>query len=158
MLRGALAAVLLVAVPAVPQSVVSVPVDAIARAKFPHDDPATVDRIANLNRMVNASIKYESDDKHYGRDQWVMRPPDNKGDCEDYVLTKIAYLHDGQFDIIRNTKFVSVMVTVEGKADGHAILAVRLPSGAVMYLDTTPEPMTRKELVAKGYTFFDWRA
>jgi hypothetical protein len=59
------------------------------------------------------------------------------------------------FPIVSNTKVVAVAVHAEGKLFGHAILAVLLPHGSVMYLDMSLHPMTRDELVAKGYVFFD---
>jgi predicted transglutaminase-like cysteine proteinase len=85
-------------------------------------------------------------------------PPDGKGDCEDYALTKMEMLGRIGFPVITNAKLVMVMVPVGKQTSGHAILAILLKSGAVAYLDMAGEPMTRAELVAKGYQFFDWRA
>lgn len=154
-------ALALLATPAVPQTPSTVPIDIAARAKFKRSVPEQVDAIAAVNRLVNESIRPEEDKAHYGIDElWVMYPPDSKGDCEDYALTKLGVLSRAGFPIIPNTKIVGVIVTKDGKnLGGHAILAVRLPSGEVAYLDNRfPEPMTRKELVARGYAFFDWRA
>lgn len=142
---------------------VTIPVDNIARAKFPKEDAKLVDGIAELNRFVNSHMVYTSDQPHYGhRDFWVMAPADGKGDCEDYALTKLFMLSEAGFPTVTNTKIVSLIVHVKGKIKdeifGHAILAVLLPNGAVAYLDMTPEPMTRAELEARGYQFFDWKA
>lgn len=138
----------------------SVPVDYAARAKFPLATPRQVDAIALVNRAINDSIVSESDQKHYGvADLWVMMPPDNKGDCEDFALTKLFVLSQAGFPIVTNTKLVGVIVHTGKSEEGHAILAVRLDSGEVAYLDNmNAEPMTRRELVARGYEFFDWRA
>lgn len=137
-----------------------VPLDCVACAKFSHDDPAFVDKIARINSTVNAQITFENDVEHYGRDLWVMMPPDNRGDCDDYALTKMARLQDAGVDVIRNVRLVFVVVaTGNGKVDGHAIVAVRLPSGAVAYMDNRwPYLLTRDELVRAGTQFFDWRA
>jgi predicted transglutaminase-like cysteine proteinase len=162
MLRSAVLAIaLLWAVPAVPEQPVQVPVDLAARAKFPRSDGELVDKIAFINRVVNTSMKGESDQEHYGvEDYWVMAPTDAKGDCEDYALTKIFILQREGWPIVTNTKLVGVIVHRVGRDDeGHAILAVRLPSKEVAYLDNmNAEPMTRRELVARGYQFFDWKA
>lgn len=160
MRRLALLAALCIASPAVPEQP-TIPVDSIARAKFHHSKPEQVDALAALNRYVNKTITPMDDKEHYGVDElWVMFPPDRKGDCEDYALTKLGMLSQVGFPIIPNTKIVGVIVTRHGKSlGGHAILAVLLPGGDVVYLDNlNSEPMTRKELVRAGYQFFDWRA
>jgi predicted transglutaminase-like cysteine proteinase len=156
-----LLALVAVSVPAVPQERVGVPVDSVARAKFPKENGQTVDASALVNKIVNAAITPESDQAHYGvEDLWVMMPADSKGDCEDYALSKLYLLQRAGLPAVRNSKIVGVTIPKKsGGAEGHAILAVRLPKGGVMYLDNlNAEPMTRKELVALGYRFFDWRA
>jgi predicted transglutaminase-like cysteine proteinase len=168
-LRGlALASALLIPSPsATAQEPATPPVDQIARAKFPHDPGKEIDTLEMINRAINGSIQYEDDKPHYGIDElWVMFPPDSKGDCEDYALTKLGVLSMAGFPIVMDAKIVTLIVhhpktpnadkTVD---DGHAILAVRLPSGAVAYMDNmNDELMTRPELVAQGYRFFDWTA
>jgi hypothetical protein len=72
-------------------------------------------------------------------------------------------LSNAGFPVVTNSKLVAVLVhytTKDGKdeAGGHMILAILMPSGAVAYLDLANEPMTRAELIAHGYEFFDWRA
>ena len=151
--------------PAVPQAPQTPPIDIAARAKFSHDDGAAIDALSYINRVVNDSIQYESDQEHYGTlELWVMFPQDGKGDCEDYALTKMGILSQAGFPIVTNAKMVGVIVHRRAKdgtddGGGHAILAVLLPSGAVAYLDSMNEElMTREELVREGYEFFDWRA
>jgi predicted transglutaminase-like cysteine proteinase len=138
---------------------IKIPVDRKARHKFPHDNPRLVDALAFVNLIVNAAIQPVSDLDHYGvPDLWVMMPPDGAGDCEDYVLTKYMLISnfDGQpINPVTRMRIAGVMVGPEG----HAILAIRLPSGAVMYLDNmNSEVMTRRELKAQGYRFSDWVA
>jgi predicted transglutaminase-like cysteine proteinase len=157
MLKLAFALLALAPAPAVPQTVM--PPDPVARAKFPNDNPEQIDALANFNKLINRSLTYVSDQDHYGAaDHYVSMPPDGKGDCEDYALTKMEMLGRIGFPVITNAKLVMVMVPVGKQTSGHAILAILLKSGAVAYLDMAGEPMTRAELVAKGYQFFDWRA
>jgi predicted transglutaminase-like cysteine proteinase len=138
---------------------VPIPVDQVARAKFPAEDGQFVDSLAELNRVVNDGMTYTDDKSHYGvTDFWVMAPTDGKGDCEDYVLTKIFLLGEVGFPIARGIKIVTVLVHIGKEIDGHAILAVLMPHGSVAYLDMNDELMTRPELEAKGYVFFDWKA
>jgi predicted transglutaminase-like cysteine proteinase len=98
--------------------------------------------------------------EHYGvADYWVMLPQDMKGDCEDYALSKLFLLGQAGFPTVTNAKLVGVIVHRKDGSEGHAILALRLKDGSVVYLDNlNDEPMTRKELVKQGYEFFDWRA
>jgi predicted transglutaminase-like cysteine proteinase len=112
--------------------------------------------LAAVNLFVNAAITYEDDATHYGKeDLWVQYPKDNKGDCEDYAITKLGYLEELGWDVIDDAKIV--FVTVGGY--GHAILAIRLSNGQVVYLDNGyDEPMTRGQLVKAGYHFSDWKA
>jgi predicted transglutaminase-like cysteine proteinase len=135
------------------------PVDLVARAKFPEDKPDFIDALADFNKAVNAAIVYQDDQIHYGStDHFVSEPPDGKGDCEDYALTKIEMLSNIGFPIVTSAKLVFVIVHEGKQVFGHAIVAIRLPSGSVAYLDLFDEPMTRAELTAKGYEFFDWTA
>jgi predicted transglutaminase-like cysteine proteinase len=146
--------------PAVPQTHITIPVDSVARAKFPRERGEFIDALAEINRFVNTHIEGVSDMEHYGvEDFWVMAPADGKGDCEDYVLTKLFLLQQAGVPVVTNIKIVGVIVHRGNDREGHAVLAVRLPKGEVLYMDNmNPEPMTRKELVRQGYQFFDWRA
>lgn len=130
--------------------------DPIARAKFPKSDPQIIDKLAFINRTVNALIEPEPDLEHYGvEERWVASPGDLKGDCEDYALTKIEVMGNLDWPLVGNVRIESVVLP---DADGHALVIYRLPSGEVAILDNNfDEPMTRRELVAAGYRFFDWR-
>lgn len=135
------------------------PVDVTARAKFPASDSAVVDIVAAVNRAVNAAIKPVTDRAHYKvAERFVAWPADLQGDCEDYALSKMELLGNLGMPLPGNVILLSVVVRqTGGAADGHAILQLRLPSGAFAYLDNNfNEPMTRTELVARGYEFFDW--
>lgn len=153
-------AALLIGTPAVPQTTAALPIDAIARAKFAHADPAFVDNIAFVNSFVNDRMIGMSDQDHYGVvDLWVMYPRDAKGDCEDAALTKLGMLVNSGSLTVADYKIVTLQVHRPNGIFGHAILAIRLADGSVAYLDSLfNEPMTRKELRRAGYQFFDWKA
>lgn len=54
----------------------------------------TWDLLQRVNSKVNNGVKYQSDQKTYGKfEKWAL--PDHKvGDCEDYALSKQAALKD----------------------------------------------------------------
>jgi predicted transglutaminase-like cysteine proteinase len=138
----------------------AIPVDGLARAKFPRSPGVMIDALADINRTVNAAITPIADKDHYGINElWVMFPEDHAGDCEDFALTKLGLLANAGFPVVANTKIVGVAVKVGDDYFGHAILAVRLAHGEVAYLDNRfAQLMTRRDLVRAGYHFFDWRA
>lgn len=144
------------AAPLLPRSVEqTIPVDASARAKFPNVRGDRIDALSFINRFVNLSITYTGDVEQYGRrDHWVMHPVSGKGDCEDYVLTKYHILLEAGFPVLGNARVRSVMAGIQG----HAILELLMPDdGSILFMDNaTNELMTRPELEARGYKFFDW--
>lgn len=126
-----------------------------AQVKFPGVPTKNLAVLLAVNRAVNKAITYTSDTDHYGKlDNWVMNPVDGKGDCEDYVLTKLDKLGDLGFPILTHSRVRFVFVGLAG----HAILELRMPeTGAIMFLDNGYDDlMTRAELEARGYRFFDW--
>jgi predicted transglutaminase-like cysteine proteinase len=154
-------ALLLIPTQAIPETPQTAPIDQVARAKFPNSDGELIDKLAMVNKIVNAAITRESDFEHYGvRERFVSWPADLKGDCEDYALTKMETLGNLGWPLIGNVRLDTVLVHLaDGSTDGHAIAEYRLADGSVVILDSNfAEPMTRKELEAKGYVFFDWRA
>lgn len=146
--------------------VVRIAADSVARAKFPGEmkqkhGADAIDAIAFVNGFVNAAIQPITDQQHYGTpDLWVMAPRDGMGDCEDYALTKMFMLRQVGMQVTGNMKLVTVVVhPKDAEPVGHAILAIRLRSGEVAYLDNEfPSLMTRRELQRAGYQFFDWKA
>ena len=46
------------------------------------------DKLEKVNLVVNAAIKPEDDQEHYGVNEFWAVPVDGAGDCEDYVLAK----------------------------------------------------------------------
>lgn len=139
--------------------VIKPPPDPVGRAKFPNEDPAVVDALAIVNQSINQMIKPVEDAKHYGVEQvMVSFPPDMKGDCEDYALTKLVMLEQAGLPVpaFARLRFVYV-VDAKGGAFAHALLEVRMPKGGIALLDNNFNAlMTRGELEARGYQFFDW--
>lgn len=139
--------------------VIMPPPDPAARAKFPGENPGVVDGLALLNKVVNQVIKPMDDQAHYGvPEQMVSWPPDLKGDCEDYALSKLVTLVNSKVGVVEYTRLRFVYATApDGQLYGHVVLEVRMPRGAVAFLDNNFDPlMTRAELEARGYHFFDW--
>lgn len=141
-----------------PTPKVTIPIDATARTKFPNTAGDLVDALAYVNSIVNASITPISDLEHYGvPDKWVTMPDDDNGDCEDFALTKMEILRQAGYPAVQYARIRGVVVKLPDRYEGHAILELRMPDGAIMFLDNRfPEPMTRAELVLRGYIFFDW--
>lgn len=128
--------------------------------KFPREDRAVIDAVSRVNDIVNASMVYVTDKEHYGRDEkWVTWPEDGKGDCEDFALTKMEMLRQAGVPVIAVSRIRGVIVMdARGEILGaHAILELLLPNGSIAFLDNRfNELMTRRELEAHGYRFFDW--
>jgi predicted transglutaminase-like cysteine proteinase len=143
---------------AVQQAAANVPVAALSRAKFPGEDPATVDGLALINQLVNQAITYQTDQEHYGvREKAVSWPEDRRGDCEDYALSKMVSLLNLGVPIVQVSRLRFATVEQRGQTYGHAVLEVQLPNGAAAFMDNNfDELMTRRELEAHGYRFFDW--
>lgn len=131
-----------------------------AHDRFPNADQVVVETLAILNRAVNHTIAPVDDRTHYGvLDQWVSNPPDLKGDCEDYALTKLVWLENNGFPALENSRIRFVFVKEIGQEmEGHAVLEIRLSDGSIAILDNRfDELMTRRELERTyGYRFFDW--
>lgn len=146
--------------PAVTQGVnTAIPKATEAYAKFPAEPTELLDKITFINRYANNAITYTSDIDQYGfTDFWVTAPDSAKGDCEDYVLTKLFMLGEAGYPTVSRARIRAVQVTKkEGDIIGHAILELRLPNGSIAFLDNGHRDlMTRAELVERGYKFFDW--
>lgn len=108
-----------------------------------------------VNTFVNGTLVYTTDQEQYGvAEKWVTLPQSGKGDCEDYALSKMELLRKNGVPFT-NMQIVPVLVHKGGESYGHGILALRLPTKAVVYLDNRFDPiMTHEQLVAEGYEFF----
>jgi len=77
-----------------------------------------------INWQVNRSVRYVSDQQHFGVvDYWTI-VRDGMGDCEDYALTKRQMLRRMGFssDAMR-------IVAMQDGGEGHAVLVVRTDRG-----------------------------
>jgi predicted transglutaminase-like cysteine proteinase len=82
------------------------------------------DELANINRLVNTSIKPKTDRKHWGvADKWSY-PDDGYGDCEDYALLKRKLLIE-----IGWSPSALLVAVVWDKDAGHAVLLARTDKG-----------------------------
>jgi predicted transglutaminase-like cysteine proteinase len=85
------------------------------------------DRWAELvavNKLVNRIVEPTADQELYGEiERWTY--PENRGDCEDYVLLKRRMLME------RGWPASSLLITVvtDEKGEGHAILTARTKNG-----------------------------
>lgn len=133
---------------------------AAARPKFPASEQLSVDLFEYVNRYVNLNMLYISDEAQYGvSERWVMNPESGMGDCEDFALTKLSILQQAGFPYVTSARITTLLVvTPDGAITGHAVLEIRLPSGAVAVLDNNFNTlMTREELTQNhGYRFYDW--
>jgi predicted transglutaminase-like cysteine proteinase len=149
------------------QASIMVVSDPISEAKFPRETAETIDDLQAINNLVNSTMIEKSDMEQYGvEDLWIMAPASKTGDCEDIALTKLFILGNitsgpfKDYSLVSRTKIRTVFLKdlkTNEVYDGHAILEVLLPQGTVAFLDNRNEHlMTRKELEAQGYVFFDW--
>lgn len=138
----------------------SSPPDHAARGRFPRADRAVVDTLAALNRRVNREILGVDDQTHYGElDRWVSDPADQKGDCEDFALTKLVWLENNGFPAVTHSRLRFVAIHgADNTIELHVVLEVLLSDRSIAILDNRfDELMTRRELEKnEGYQFFDW--
>ncbi|WP_108881864.1 transglutaminase-like cysteine peptidase [Anderseniella sp. Alg231-50] len=96
--------------------------------------PVDGNLLDQVNRYVNRHIRYTSDRKVFGRNEYWAGPSEvmgARGDCEDYVIAKYFILSQlGISD--KDMKVVVVRDVVSGL--GHAVLSVRL-ADTTMILD-----------------------
>ena len=86
--------------------------------------PDRWNELVAINRLVNRTIKPTSDLDLYGEiERWTY--PENRGDCEDYVLLKRRMLMQ------RGWPASSLLITVvtDENGAGHAVLTVRTSDG-----------------------------
>lgn len=96
--------------------------------------PVDGNLLDQVNRYVNRHIRYTSDRKVFGRNEYWAGPSEvmgAQGDCEDYVIAKYFILSqlgisDGDMKVVVVRDLISGL--------GHAVLSVRL-DGTTMILD-----------------------
>lgn len=90
-------------------------------------------RIYLINYIVNSSIVYTGDDVQYGVDEkWVDTPASNRGDCEDYAITKKRMLLNAGFPasaLLITLIYGRQIVAGKDMPWGHAVLVVVTSEG-----------------------------
>lgn len=84
-----------------------------------------LERIAVVNRRVNAAVSYESDAARHGvADRWsaLLATINGRGDCEDYAIAKYFLLKAAGID---DADIKLLLVRDRRVGEDHAVLAVR---------------------------------
>ncbi|WP_082496732.1 transglutaminase-like cysteine peptidase [Aminobacter sp. DSM 101952] len=93
-------------------------------------DKKFMDKLASVNRAVNTMIAYRQDDAVYGNLDYWAKPAEilsrGVGDCEDYVILKMAALIEAGVPA-RSMSLVVLKDT--GRGVFHAVLSVATQSG-----------------------------
>ncbi len=105
-------------------------------------------RIEAINRFVNSRVRFDADDRQYGRaDVWSTANTTlsrGRGDCEDYAIAKIQMLRTA--GISSRDLYLVVLKDLARRAD-HAVAVVR--SGGRMYvLDNGTDELFDSETVS----------
>lgn len=102
--------------------------------------------LVQVNMAVNEAIWPETDEKHYGREDYWTIPTDGYGDCEDYALTKRKELIDAGLP----EPALRMAVVVTPDEERHAVLTVATDKGDFV-LDNL-----RNNIVAWNATGYTW--
>lgn len=83
--------------------------------------------LAQVNRTLNRTIRYSTDERQHGVvDYWdVPTGPDPRGDCDDYVLAKRRALIEAGFP----ARALSIALVETGLGENHAVLLVSTDTG-----------------------------
>ena len=93
---------------------------------------AQYETIKSINAAVNAAHNYETDKSGYGvGDQWRIMGPGDKGDCEDFALTKMQALIDAGFDV-KNLQLGWGQTEI---GQNHAFLIIQTNNRGTLILD-----------------------
>jgi predicted transglutaminase-like cysteine proteinase len=92
------------------------------------------DQLVTVNSLVNRIIQPVTDYELYGTvEYWTY--PDNKGDCEDYVLLKRRYLMEYGWP----ASALLVTVVTDEAGEGHAVLTIRTSKGDMILDNKVPQ-------------------
>jgi len=111
-------------------------------------DRASFERIAAVNRAVNAEISYTSDSQVFGQTEFWARP-DGAGDCEDFAILKLERLLAEGFP--RRALRLAIAVRPDGLL--HAVLTVKTDRGTYVLDNNHAEPQPWHKL---GYSGWRW--
>lgn len=98
-------------------------------------DPQDWRLLNTVNRAVNAEIRPEDDEEHYGRPEYWTIPTDGLGDCDDYAVTKRKRLIDAGIP----APALRLAVVISPTAGRHAVLTVTTDKGDFVLDDLTDE-------------------
>lgn len=107
------------------------------------DDLAT---IRNVNRAVNRSVRFVTDQRQFRKEEVWTLPTDRGGDCEDYVLLKKQALIQRGFP----AQALLIATALDRQRRGHAVLIVRTDVGDLV-LDNLTDRV--KKWSDTGYIF-----
>lgn len=93
--------------------------------------PEKLAELDEVNRLVNRTVRYMTDEEHHGIKDWWTYPKDGTGDCEDYVLRKRRILQRKGWP--RSSLLIAVAINRKGT--GHAVLVVRTDGGDLILDD-----------------------
>ena len=87
--------------------------------------PKVWQAIVGVNRRVNATIRAQTDQDHWGvPDSWDI-PSDGIGDCEDFQILKRKLLAESGLP----RRAMRLTVVIDEKGEGHAVLTIRTDRG-----------------------------
>lgn len=105
-----------------------------------------VDVVAKVNRKVNRSVRYVTDQKQFNAaDHWSL-PTARGGDCEDFALLKKQKLVKMGFP----PQSLLIATVLDKSRAGHAVLVVRTAKGDLILDNATDRILPWSET---GYVF-----
>lgn len=88
--------------------------------------------LQSVNAQVNSEHDYQSDASGYGiGEYWAIMGAGDKGDCEDFALTKVQALIDSGW----SPKNLQLAVCYTELGEGHAVLMIRTKNRGNLILD-----------------------
>jgi len=105
---------------------------------------ADFETIANVNAQVNSEHEYETDQSGYGvGEHWAIMEAGDRGDCEDFALTKMQELIDAGYDA-KNLQMAWGQTETGGD---HAFLIIQTSNRGTLVLDNRYQSVMRIENV-----------
>lgn len=100
--------------------------------------------IQAAQEKVNSEHEYETDKSGFGiSDYWDIMGPGDRGDCEDFSLSKMQELIDRGF----NVKNLQIAIGYTETGQGHAVLLIQTANKGTLVLDNRYENVKRIENV-----------
>jgi len=107
--------------------------------------------IQSVNSQVNADHDYETDQSGYGvGENWAIMGPGDRGDCEDFALTKMQALIDAGWDV-SNLQMAWGQTETGGN---HAFLIIQTSNRGTLVLDNRFENVRQIDNVPYRFQAF----